>query len=133
MGWYSFNAIILIPTVKYSLCARFFFKVALVTLCAVFLFAPQAKAALTEPQIQSVLGLLTAFNVDTAVIADVNNILHGGAPATPPPTPVATDLPVIERTLYVGVRGPDVLQLQQHLILQGLLAADSATGYFGPL
>ncbi|TSC69215.1 MAG: hypothetical protein G01um101456_282, partial [Parcubacteria group bacterium Gr01-1014_56] len=99
-----------------------------------FLFSVQvAHAALTEPQIQSVLGLLTAFNVDTAVIADVNNILHGGAPATPPAQPISTDLPVIERTLYIGVRGPDVLQLQQHLILQGLLAADSATGYFGPL
>ena len=39
--------------------------------------APRAHAsALTEPQIQAILNLLTAFNVPAATIANVNAILH---------------------------------------------------------
>ena len=43
-----------------------------------FAFAvPKAHAAaLTEPQIQAILNLLTAFNVPAATIANVNAILH---------------------------------------------------------
>jgi hypothetical protein len=38
---------------------------------------PRAHAAaLTEPQIQAILNLLTAFNVPAATIANVNTILH---------------------------------------------------------
>ena len=39
----------------------------------------------------------------------------------------------LTRTLSFGMRGDDVLALQQFLIAQKLLSADSATAYFGPL
>lgn len=39
----------------------------------------------------------------------------------------------VQSTLRQGSRGSDVTTLQQFLIQKGLLPADSATGYFGPL
>ena len=45
----------------------------------------------------------------------------------------AQSCPQLTRALSFGSRGPDVVQLQQYLISPGLLSADSATGYFGPL
>ena len=44
-----------------------------------------------------------------------------------------TSCPQPIRNLSFGSRGSDVIQLQQYLISQNLLAADSATGYFGRL
>ena len=41
--------------------------------------------------------------------------------------------PTISRSLSRGTTGTDVTALQQFLIAQGVLSADSATGYFGPL
>lgn len=41
--------------------------------------------------------------------------------------------PILSRNLSFGSRGSDVTQLQQFLISQNLLSADSATGYFGRL
>src|ERR1043166_7246274 len=45
----------------------------------------------------------------------------------------ATACPNLSRNLSLGSRGTDVIQLQQFLISQNLLASDSATGYFGRL
>ena len=45
----------------------------------------------------------------------------------------AATCPPIVRTLARGATGADVTALQQFLISQGVLSADSATGYFGPL
>ncbi len=45
----------------------------------------------------------------------------------------ATTCPSITRALARGSTGADVMALQQFLITQGLLSADSATGYFGSL
>ncbi|OHB19172.1 MAG: hypothetical protein A2854_00685 [Parcubacteria group bacterium RIFCSPHIGHO2_01_FULL_56_18] len=45
----------------------------------------------------------------------------------------AATCPSIARTLARGATGADVTALQQFLITQGVLSADSATGYFGPL
>ncbi len=112
---------------------RFFLQVGLLSLCAVILFAPPAKAALTETQIQSVLTLLTAFNVDAPTLVNVSNTLHGIPSATTSPTLPASNAPVITRTLSLGLKGDDVLSLQQYFIAQGLLSAGSATGFFGPL
>ena len=39
---------------------------------------------------------------------------------------------VLARALHFGVRGDDVREIQKLLIDEGLLSADSATGYFGP-
>lgn len=41
--------------------------------------------------------------------------------------------PVLTRDLYQGISGADVRSLQLFLVSQGLLSADSATAYFGPL
>ena len=41
--------------------------------------------------------------------------------------------PTISRSLSRGTTGTDVTALQQFLISQGVLSAESATGYFGPL
>ena len=50
---------------------------------AAFIFAPSVTfaAQLTEPQIQAIIGLLSAFNVPAATISTVNSILHN-QPAT---------------------------------------------------
>ncbi|MCI0559486.1 MAG: peptidoglycan-binding protein, partial [Nitrososphaera sp.] len=40
---------------------------------------------------------------------------------------------IIPRGLSRGMQGSDVVQLQLFLIVQGHLAVDNATGYFGPL
>lgn len=45
----------------------------------------------------------------------------------------ATTKKAIAKTLRQGVRGDEVKTLQQVLIQEGLLASDSATGYFGAL
>ena len=51
--------------------------------------------------------------------------------------PIATNAsascPNLTRTLSLGSRGQDVVQLQQFLISQNLLAAGNDTGYFGKL
>jgi hypothetical protein len=53
----------------------------LFALSCFFAVAPQAHASsLTEPQIQSVLNLLAAFNVDSTTVANVDSILHGRTP-----------------------------------------------------
>lgn len=48
-------------------------------------------------------------------------------------TPTASACPVISRALSRGSRGEDVASLQRFLIAQNLLAADSATGFYGAL
>ncbi len=48
-------------------------------------------------------------------------------------TPLLTSADTITRTLSIGTRGQEVISLQTFLISQNLLAADSATGYFGRL
>ena len=45
----------------------------------------------------------------------------------------AGSCPNLTRNLAFGMRGNDVLQLQQFFVTQGLLALDSATGFFGVL
>ena len=39
----------------------------------------------------------------------------------------------LERTLFIGTRGDDVVALQRFLIQQGHLASGNDIGYFGPL
>ena len=45
----------------------------------------------------------------------------------------AATCPALSRALTRGASGTDVTALQQFLITQGVLSADSATGYYGPL
>ena len=48
-------------------------------------------------------------------------------------TTSAATCPTSSRSLSRSASGTDVTALQQFLITQGVLSADSATGYFGPL
>jgi peptidoglycan hydrolase-like protein with peptidoglycan-binding domain len=95
----------------------------------------QARAAgLTEAQIQAIMGVLSSFGADASVVQNVNTSLHGGTPnlstTNIPTNTVATP---ITRRLEEGMRGSDVLGLQQFLISEGLLPVSAATGYFGPM
>src|SRR3989344_2127609 len=114
-----------------------------VVVMAGFLFgfaAPQAYAALTEAQIQSILSLLASFNTDQATINNVNASLRG-QPTTG--TPVAsTACPYTWSTnLTTGSSGADVMKLQQFLnsdsatqvAASGVGSAGSETQTFGPL
>ncbi|MEK7509530.1 MAG: peptidoglycan-binding domain-containing protein, partial [Patescibacteria group bacterium] len=58
----------------------------------------------------------------------------GGAAATSATTSTAplAGCPLLSRTLGVGARGDDVLQLQQFLRAQGFFT-EEPTGYFGPI
>ena len=53
---------------------------------------------------------------------------------TPTPTPTSAIIaPTLPRTIYLGVRGDDVAQLQNYLISLGYLAGGNTSGYFGYL
>lgn len=112
-----------------------------VSLVAAALFAftaPQAQAALTEAQIQSILSLLTSFGADQTTINNVNASLRGqatsggGASAACPYT--------WTRNLQAGSTGDDVKKLQQFLnssadtqvALSGAGSAGNETSTFGP-
>lgn len=90
----------------------------------------QTSSATLQAQIN---GLLEQIKV----IQDRIAALQGGAStATIPPTvpTVAASLgcPILLRTLTIGARGSDVLQLQQFLKGQGFFA-EAPTSYFGPI
>lgn len=97
---------------------------------AVLLLAPAFSAADTLSDLQAQLQNLFAQ------IATLQAQLGTGSttPVVAPPLPIeSTACPSLARDLAFGARGTDVSQLQQFLIAQKFLAADSATGYFGAL
>lgn len=112
------------------LALRLFVMAALV--CCFFSFAaPQAQSAsLTEPQIQSILGLLRAFEIDNELVMTVDAILRLPEGEV---LGASTACPVLSRPLSLRSRGSDVTSLQNFLIAQGTLAAGNNTGYFGSL
>jgi len=55
------------------------------------------------------------------------------APTTNTTTATNSSCPNLTRNLSRGMKGTDVTSLQQFLVRQGLLTADSATGFFGAL
>lgn len=69
----------------------------------------------------------------------IEAIIASSTPATPIATEIATSTPAvvgcpnITRTLLFGMRGSDVTELQNYLISENLLSADSASGFFGAL
>lgn len=69
--------------------------------------------------------------------ASLNISISASAPITPTPSPSPVTPPssttVINRNLYLGLRGDDVKVLQEYLIARGYLAAGNNTGYFGNL
>ncbi len=80
-------------------------------------FVPMAQAALTNSQIQAVLGLLSAFGADQSVINNVQASLTGGTPTSSAPSFCHN----FTRNLTVGSRGADVDALVTALIKQGFL------------
>lgn len=92
------------------------------------------NAALTVPQINSLLGLLAAFNASQSVIANVRAIL------TRTNSPSATPQKTFLRNLFFGITGTDVRALQVYLNTHGARIASSGAGspgdettYFGTL
>ncbi len=95
---------------------------------------------------RSIVGLLVALVTvplfaDAATISELQAqlaalqqqvaVLRAQLPQTAAPQSGAASCPDLSRNLSRGSRGEDVRQLQQFLISQNLLAADSATGFFG--
>jgi hypothetical protein len=103
-----------------------------------------AGAALTESQIQSILGLLESFGADTATVSNVNSALRGeateGTPATGETITACVGVS-FDRHLQQGMSGTDVKCLQAILNLaadtqvatSGAGAPGSETEYFGAL
>lgn len=85
--------------------------------------------ALSAPQVQSILGLLSSFGVPQDTLATVGAILHGEASAPAAPQNTCT---IFTDSLTQGSSGPGVEALQQTLKSLGYFTVD-VTGYFGPV
>lgn len=118
----------------------------------VFSIPPNAlAAALTQTQIQAVIGLLQAFGADSSVIANVQSTLSGGASNFPasgtpiPPTPSTPSTPpstgyagipagsTFSRNLTIGSEGKDVSWLKIILTQEGCFSYNTSNTVFGPL
>lgn len=115
-------------------------------------------AGLTDVQINSIIGMLQSFGVDSHTISTVQNVLNGmpssSAPGqqsqwaqgtsseaemqppehTPPGQMMKASCITLSRNLSIGSEGSDVRELQQALSEDpesGFTA--SSTGYFGPM
>lgn len=89
---------------------------------AVLLLAPLAASALTVEELQlQIQALVRQIEALQGINQQANQqmIVQGGA------------CPTLYRVIQYGSRGEDVASLQRYLISIKLLAADSATGYFG--
>jgi peptidoglycan hydrolase-like protein with peptidoglycan-binding domain len=108
-------------------------KIILSSVVILFLLAPApfARAALTEPQIQSILGLLRSFDIDQPTLTNAEAALRGQ------PTPgigasSSCNTLSFARDLSFGMNNGEVLALQNFLHSRGYLSA-SPNGNFGPL
>ena len=103
-------------------------------------FAAPAQA-LTQEQIDSILGLLESFGADEATMSNVEAALTGEEAPTPDPTPTPTPVEeLFTRDVSVGSSGAEVKRLQQWLNDNGYTVASSGAGspgneteYFGEL
>lgn len=84
-----------------------------------------AQVSVLQQQINAIIASSTASTTIPAIITD------GVLQELPEPTLSAC--PAITRILQFGMTGADVTGLQSFLIAEGILANDSATGYFGKL
>jgi peptidoglycan hydrolase-like protein with peptidoglycan-binding domain len=94
------------------------------------LLLPLSAGAMTadelQAQIQDLLNQVSQLQQQlTNLTSDAGGIISHSAPSE--------FCPNLTRTLYRGSRGSDVILLQQSLVVQNLLNANSDTGYFGPL
>lgn len=97
------------------------------------LIIPFVASAVTveelKTQIQSLLQQVQQLQQQLAVEVQGGVNAAGDTSAIPL---ICRALP-FTRSLFLGMRGDDVTTLQKQLIEDGLLAADTATGFFGPL
>jgi len=127
-------------------------KVVLGTAMALSLMVPAIASAtgLTSDQVNSVIGLLQSFNVDSKTISTVQGVLTGQPAARRPDETVSVPVPRPEkmmppgqvakavcikllRDLRVGSQGEDVKGLQKMLLEDHTTGFEgSATGFFGP-
>ncbi len=96
-------------------------------------FSTTNAAALTESQIQAIIGLLGSFGADQATITNVNAALRGSA--TVPSVPNDRACLALTLRLYKGMsdantRG-EVSKLQEFLLTTGDYTHPVITGYFG--
>ena len=109
-------------------------------------FGPATRAALTTFQDKYIVNLpVTERGTVGAVTRERFNTLVAaggiqGGGSTPTTGSVSTTTPktsvlhvTLTKRLLYGMKHPEVTLLQQFLIAQGVLAKDSATGYFGKL
>lgn len=104
----------------------------LTVVLALAVFLPVAAHALTNDEIRQEIALLLAQI--SAIQAQINAVpasVPNGVPPVSTPTP-SNFCPSFSRTLSRGMRGEEVRALQQFLIGERVLAADSDTGFFGP-
>ncbi len=87
------------------------------------LIIPLTASAATIQELQAQIALLM-----TQLSA-----LQQGSPPVVTSSISATQCPNLSRNLSRGMKGSDVTQLQQFLISQNLLTADSSTGFYGAL
>lgn len=85
---------------------------------------PSANASLTNAQTQSILSLLSSFNVDTATIANVQAILSGSETS-------ASRFFSFTRNLSANQTDADVKLLQQFLNAHGFIVATQGAGSSG--
>jgi hypothetical protein len=98
---------------------KFLAGVVAVAFAVTGIVATADAAALTQGQVDSIIGLLRSFGADQATINNVQASLTGGTPTTPS-TP-STGGYVFTRNLKQGDTGADVMQLQK------VLNSDAAT------
>lgn len=97
-------------------------------LIAAFLL-PQSVSALTATQIDSILGLLRAFEAQESVVNNVSATLRGEASSSSSNV-VYVDTLELSRTLSRGMKGGDIERLQRFLQRTGDYT-DTITGYYG--
>lgn len=78
-----------------------------------------AQVAVLQKQIDTILASTTPSPIPGNVVSDR--------------TPGAMPCPLLTRTLFLGMQGSEVIELQTFLISEGLLGVDVATGFFGSL
>lgn len=97
---------------------------------AFLLWAPLLAGAATADEIRAqVEALIRQISLIQGQAPDIPNV--PSIPIAQTPSTSSLRCPNLTRTLSRGARGSDVLELQQFLIAEGFLAADSATSYFG--
>src|SRR3989344_463911 len=82
------------------------------------------------PQIQSILEQIAALRQKWNALQAAQTTTQTSRTT---PAVSGAECPALFRSLSSGVRGDDVLSLQQFLITQGHLSSGLATGYFGPI